>query len=277
MNCKDNVPTMMFGSFQISDDDILYDIVSEATRNGIKGFDTSPSYRTEEGVSKAINRYIKEHPQLSRADFYIQSKVDAWQMIEKKGDIRPFVKLKLKKINQPYFDCLLIHWPQPDYFIETWKYMEEVYRLGMVRSIGLCNCQRRHLDLLKSKGFSLLPMIIQNEIHPFNTDIKNVEYFKSLGINIQAYSPLCRMIPQISNNEVLINLAKKYNVTIVQLILRWHLENGIVPVVKTSKKERIRENIFAMQFRLNSEDVEIISGLNKNFKIFLESRCCPGY
>ena len=277
MNFETNIPPILFGSFQISSDETLYNIVSQAANSGIKGFDTSPSYRTEEGVSKAINRYIAEHPGSSRADFYLQTKIDAWQMIEKKGDIRPFVKAKLKKINQPYFDSLLIHWPQPDYFVDTWKYMEDLYQTGLVKSIGICNCRRRHFELLRNSQFELLPMTIQNEIHPFNTDFKNVEYFKSLGVYIQAYSPLCRMIPEISTNQTLIELAQKYEVSLVQLILRWHLENGIIPVVKTSKTERVKENIFATQFKISADDTEKISELNKNFKIFLESRCCPGY
>lgn len=277
MKSENKMPKILFGSFQMSDSELIYSIVSEAASNGIRGFDTSPSYRTELDISKAINRYLIEHPESNRADFYLQSKIDAWQMIQKKGDIRPFVNATLKKIDQPYFDLLLIHWPQPDYFVETWKYMEKVYESGQAKAIGICNCQRRHIELLKRENTEILPMVIQNEIHPLNTDQDNIKYFKELGITVQAYSPLCRMISKLTENQVLIKLAEKYKVSIAQIILRWHIENGIVPIVKTSKPQRVMENIAAMNFEMDSEDVQLISMLNENFKIFLESRCCPGY
>lgn len=271
------MPQLLFGSFQMADDEKIYNIVTEAAEHGIKGFDTSPSYRTEVSVSTAINRYIKEHAHVSREDFFLQTKIDAWQMIQKEGDIRPFVKATLKKINQPYLDLLLIHWPQPDYFTQTWKYMEAVYEDGLAKSIGVCNCKKRHLTQLECNGANICPMVIQNELHPFNAAADEVAFFQSLGIIVQAYSPLCRMLPMVVENPCLSALANQYGVSIAQLILAWHKARNTVPIVKTSKPQRVMENIDAMKIPLSQEDMEKITSLNENFKIFLESRCCPGY
>lgn len=271
-----SMPAMMFGSFQMADDSQMYAVVEAAAEHGVLGFDTSPSYRTEVELSQAIRRCIEEHPQFSREDFFLESKIDAWQMIAKDGDIRPFVKATLKKIGQTYFDCLLIHWPQPDFFLPTWKSMEKVYEEGLVRSIGVCNCQLRHLKQLES-GASLRPMVVQNEIHPFHTDDAVVEYCHRAGIAVQAYSPLFRMLPELTGNELLAQLAEKYARSPAQIVLRWHMERGIVPIVKTSKPGRVPENVAAADFTLDPADTARITALDRNFKIFLESRCCPGY
>lgn len=198
-------------------------------------------------------------------------------MIQKKGDIRPFVQAVLKKIDQPYLDLLLIHWPQPDYFAETWKYMEKVYEMGLVKGIGICNCKRRHLKQLESSSASIPPMVIQNELHPFNTEADDVAYFQSQGILVQAYSPLCRMLPKVLENPVLAALAQQHRVSVAQVVLAWHMSRGTIPIVKTSQTKRVMENIAAMNVRLSQPDIDSISALNENFKIFLESRCCPGY
>lgn len=271
------MPQMLFGSFQLDTQQALGEIVAASAENGAFGFDTSPSYNTEQPLSKAINDYVKKNSGVSREDFFITSKIDEWQMIQKKGDIRPFVAATLKKINQPYIDLLLIHWPQPEYFAATWKSFESVYESGMAKSIGICNARLRHIKTLENSGANICPMVVQNELHPFLVDEQLVSELQAKGIVVQAYSPLFRMEPMLSQNETLLRLAEKYNCSVAQVVLKWHLERKIVPIVKTSKPQRVKENLAAFNIPLEAEDVRLISSLDMNFKLFLESRCCPGY
>ncbi len=271
------MPEMLFGSFQLDDPKALGEIVAASAQKGAFGFDTSPSYGTEQPLSQAINEYIAATEGVSREDFFITSKIDEWQMIKGKGNIRPYVAATLKKIKQPYIDLLLIHWPQPEFFVDTWKSFESVYESGMVRAIGICNARQRHIKRLENGGANICPMVVQNELHPFQTDEELVNYLQAKGIVVQAYSPLFRMEPKLSQNETLTALAEKYGCSVAQVVLRWHLQRGIVPIVKTSKPSRVAENLAATEFSLEEKDMALISALNENFKLFLESRCCPGY
>ncbi|MGN0165220.1 MAG: aldo/keto reductase family protein [Lachnospiraceae bacterium] len=271
------MPSIMLGSFQMKTQKEMDAVVSAAVSIGAFGFDTSPSYQTETLLAKSILNPENGSSSLSRKDFFLTSKIDSWQMIAKNGDIRPFVSSVLKKTNLEYWDLLLIHWPQPENFVNTWKSFEKVYEEGMVKSIGICNCQLRHFKKLEDGGANIAPMVAQNEIHPMNLENELVEYCKKNGIVVQAYSPLCRMLPMIKNNALLNILAEKYGVSVAQLILKWHVTRGLVPVVKTSNPNRVVENTCLGDYSLEEKDIEAINQLDRHFKIFLESRCCPGF
>ena len=276
LNNGKTIPNIMLGSFQMSDPAVMDEIVQTAVANGVFGFDTSPSYKTEGMLSDSIKKVISEG-KAKREDFFVDTKIDSWQMVEKKGEIRPYVEFALKKTGLQYWDMLLIHWPQPEYFAKTWLAMEKLYEQGIVKNIGVCNFSVRHFEELERAGAHIVPMVMQNEIHPLNTETEVVEYCKANNIVIQAYSPLCRMIPMMKNNALINILAEKYNVSVAQIILRWHVEMGFVPIVKTSSSKRVIENTDVFSFSLSKEDRDAISSLDQHFKIFLESRCCPGY
>ena len=271
------IPNIMFGSFQMTDQQEMNEIVSAAVENGVLGFDTSPSYRTEGMLATAVHNVMKTNPAIKREKFFIETKIDSWQMIAKKGEIRPFVTAKLKETKLQYWDCLLIHWPQPEYLVPTWKAMEKLYEEKLVRSIGVCNFSPRHFRTLQKGGAKIMPHICQSEIHPLNAEEELTAYCKEHGIILEAYSPLCRMIPQMRYNALINILAEKYHVSPAQIILRWHIEHGRVPIVKTSSVKRVKENTDIFSFSLSEEDCKAIHQLNEDFHIFLESRCCPGY
>ncbi|UWP58393.1 aldo/keto reductase [Ruminococcus gauvreauii] len=277
LNNGNQIPQMMFGSFQMNEQADMDAVVKTAVDNGVLGFDTSPSYRTEEMLSAAVRGLIAKREGLSRSDFFLDTKIDEWQMIAKKGEIRPFVEKCLEKTNLDYWDLILIHWPQPDYYTKTWLAMEKLYEEGIVKNIGVCNFSVRHFKGLERAGANVVPAVMQNEVHPLNTENEVLEYCEENHITVQAYSPLCRMIPEIRENELLNHLAEKYGVSLAQIILRWHIERGLVPVVKTSSEKRVKENTDIFSFALSEEDRDAITGLDSHFKIFLESRCCPGY
>jgi diketogulonate reductase-like aldo/keto reductase len=252
------MPRLMMGSFQVKSSNQMNHLVQQSIALSGKGFDTSPSYGTEGMLGEAVEKCLKSFHDLQREDLFIQTKIDAWQMIAGKGDVRPYMEAGFQKLKVDYLDSLVIHWPYPTYLVETWKCFEQLYREGYVRAIGVCNVKKRHLQLLEEQG-SILPHIVQNEINPLNTDEETVEYALSKGITVQSYSPLARMLPEIRESEVLAQLANKYEVSIVQLMLRWHLDRGLVPIVKTDKPYRIAENFDIFDFELSDDEMAAIS------------------
>lgn len=199
-------------------------------------------------------------------------------MCETNGNIEKFVIESLRKLKMEYIDLLLIHWPFEKYLRNTWQTMENLYEQGIVKYIGICNVNERIMNkFIKDNMFrKYFPQVVQNEISPLRTCDKEIGYYKDMNLIIQAYSPLCRMNDQIRNSETLGLLAKKYNKNIGQVILRWHIDKGIIPIFTSTKPERIQSNLDIFNFTLSKEDIELINSMNKNYKIFLESYGCPG-
>lgn len=263
------------GTFQNRDFDLLLNNIQIGIQNGVSGFDTAPSYKTE-GVLGKVLKTLTEKDIIKREDLFISDKIDAWQMQDGNGDVRKYVKDALKKMQLSYFDLLLIHWPIPDYLYSTFRSLHEMKEEGFVRNIGVCNVRLGHLKRIQSNvGF--LPDVIQNEIHPLNTCNEVVNWCNDNNINIMAYSPLCRMNAKILESPVLKELSIKYNKSIGQIILRWHLERGVKPVFMTHNSKRIEENTAIRDFSLENSDIERIDTMNENYKIFLESNGCPAY
>lgn len=273
----ETMPSILLGSYQMKDSRNFYEIVKEAVNCGVVGFDTSPSYKTEELLGAAIRRLLSRGLGLAREDLFIQTKIDVWQMIEGRGDVSKYVKFALKKMELQYFDAVLIHWPFPHYLVETWDSLSRLKGEGLVRAIGLCNVESRHLEVIEKSGVGETPAIVQNEIHPLHTDIANTESFFKRGIVVQSYSPLGRMLPELKDSDTLAQIAASHKKSIAQVILRWHVQRGLVPIVKTEKRERVSENSDVFSFSLTSGEMAAVSNLNHDLKLFLESRCCPGW
>lgn len=266
------MPKAILGSFNVSDQSTINDMVNTAILEGLTGFDTSPSYGSERILGNALR-----HAGVSRKHIFLTDKIDAWQMYKGNGNIEQYVDKSLEDLNTDYLDLLLIHWPFQKYLENTWKSFERLYEKGVVRSIGLCNMNiRTYIDFTR-KDVRVLPHVVQIELSPLRTANEDLTMFSGAGIIVEAYSPLGRMVPEIKNNSVLLKLAKKYNKSIPQIILRWHLERNVIPVFTSTKPSRIKENVEIFSFNLESSDVDMITALNQNYKIFPESYGCPGY
>lgn len=266
------IPRAILGSFNVSDQMVIDDMVKTALSEGITGFDTSPSYGSEKILGNALL-----HSGISRERVFLSDKVDAWQMFEGNGCIERYVEKSLKDLSTEYLDLLLIHWPFPRYLEKTWKSFEKLYEQGIVRSIGLCNVNARTYGEFLQNDVRILPHVVQIEISPLRTADNDLALFAEAGIVVEAYSPLGRMVPEIRNNAVLQELSEKYGKSIAQIVLRWHLERNVIPVFTSTKPSRIKENVEVFHFRLERSDVDRITALNQNYKIFPESYGCPGY
>lgn len=263
------------GTFQMKDFDLFLKNAQTGIQNGVFGFDTAPSYKTEGLLGKVLKTLITKEV-VKREELFISDKIDAWQMQEGNGNVRIYVKDALQKMQLNYFDLLLIHWPIAEYLYSTLRSLLEMKEDGLIRNIGVCNVRLGHLKRIQS-NVGILPDFIQNEIHPLNNCDEVVNWCHENQIHIMAYSPLCRMNTKIIESPTLKELSIKYNKTIGQIILRWHLERGVTPVFMTHNPKRIAENTAIRDFSLDKNDIERINAMNENYKIFLESNGCPSY
>lgn len=266
------MPRAVLGSFNISDQKIINEMIRTALLEGVTGFDTSPSYGSEKILGKAL-----EYSGISRKEVFLTDKIDGWQMYKGNGDIEKYVDESLHQLGTEYIDLLLIHWPLQKYLYQTWKSMENLYTKGTVHAIGLCNVNIRTYTEFMKNDIKVKPHVVQIEVSPLRTADKDIKLFQDEGILVEAYSPLCRMVPEIRENTVLKKIAETYHKSIPQIILKWHVERGIVPVFTSSKPQRIVENMEMFNFEMLREDIDKITALNIDYKIFPESYGCPGY
>jgi len=263
-----------------------------ATKCGYRAFDTAHAYGNEVSVGNALQEVYRVNG-LKRADVFITSKIgedhdhgipdcklfyasSPNEQKDIKGIVSNQLNETLKDLKTDYLDLLLIHWPHPDYFVEVWKVLEDEYRAGKVRAIGVSNCRARHLKKLTDAG-TICPMVNQFELHPLNTKKQLIAYCQQFGIQVQAYSPLAVMNRKLMENPILKSLSLKYNKFIPQIILRWDIQQGVIPIPKSGNPVRLQENINIFDFEMIDDDMKKIDSLNENFKGLVESTYCPGY
>ena len=185
-------------------------------------------------------------------------------MREGRDAVRQSIEESLRKLNTKYLDLLLIHWPVKDCVKDTWQVMEDFVRQGKVRSIGVSNFNRHHLEDLLSYA-EIRPVINQIEVHPFMTQEENIAYNRELGIQIQAWGPFGQGDIDVIGHPLLQALAAKYNKTASQIVLRWIVQRGLITIPR-AKPNHFAENLEVMEFALSDEDMAAISGLNQNLR-----------
>ncbi len=225
-------------------------------------------------MGKIIMDLTKER-NLQRSDYMIQTKIDPWQMQQGKAAMIKYVKEAILQLHCDYLDALLIHWPVPAYFRETWDTLVELKKTGLVKQIGVCNVRLRHLKLFQT--LEQPPQIVQVERNPLRTCDEEINYCKEHEIVFQAYSPLCKMNAKIQNSSIIKDIATRHARNIGQIVMKWQIVTGAVPVFTTTKSNRINEYTTLSDFQLSRNEINAISSLNENFKMYLESRMCPGF
>lgn len=270
------LPNILLGTFQVNSQFQMNKVVEAAISSNIKGFDTAPSYGNEKLLGNSLMRLLNEG-KVKREEIFIQTKIDAIQMYycNTKG-LHVYVNEQIDRLSCSYIDALLIHWPFAKYIKETWNEMLKLKKLGLVKHLGICNLDERgFFEICIKNGLNEIE-IIQNEISPLNTSIKDTLFFQKMGFLVEAYSPFCRMNPLITSNKELITISNKYGSDIGRLILQWHIDRGIHPIFASQKKERIISNS-CLKFHLLENEIEIINSINQDYKIFPISHGCPGY
>lgn len=265
---------LIFGSGKSSFKDRadLMKVCEAAINVGIMCFDTAPSYHTELLLSSCLLDII-HRKDLDRECLSIQTKIDPVQMYD--GNVEDYFKIKLAKMGLDYVDALLIHWPVHNYFLKTWEAISSLKDQGFTKKIGICNLRLAHLKELQGKD--IIPEILQIERHPLNVFQEERDFCFQNNIELQDYSPLCKMHPLLKDSVELKSLSDKYDKDIGSIILRWHIDTMAVPIFTSKNVQRIKTYSEIDSFRLSAEDIAIVNSLNINHKLYLESLVCPGY
>lgn len=248
------MPWLGLGVFKASEGGELEQAIKIAVQTGYRSIDTAAMYGNEEGVGRAI-----KDCGVAREELFITTKV--WNDDHGFGNTLAAFERSQKKLDLDYIDLYLIHWPVEGKYKDTWRALEQLYKDGKVRAIGVCNFKIHHLEELMTEC-ELTPMVNQVEFHPLLNQKELNEFCKTNKIQLEAWSPL--MKGDVVNQPALVNLAEKYGKTPAQIVLRWDLQNGVVAIPKSVNEKRIRENADIFDFEISSEDMSKIDELNMN-------------
>lgn len=257
------MPILGFGVYQINDQQVCEESVVEAIKAGYRLIDTATIYGNEEAVGRAI-----KHCGIKREELFITTKLwinDAGYEKAKKA-----FETSLKKLGLDYLDLYLIHQPYGDVY-GSWRAMEELYKEGKIKAIGVSNFEPdRLIDLILNN--KIVPAVNQIETHPFCQQIKTGEYLKEKQVQLESWGPFAEGKNNLFSNETMKTIAAKYNKSIAQVILRWLIQRGIICIPKSTHKERIIENFNVFDFKLSDEDMQIIKSLDQGSSCFLDHR-----
>lgn len=247
------IPQLGLGVFLVKEENELKNAVKAALETGYRHIDTAMIYGNETYVGEAIRE-----SGVDRKEIFITSKV--WNYDHGYEETKAAFQASLDRLGTNYLDLYLIHWPSPKY-IETWKAMEELYHEGKIKAIGVSNFQIHHLEDLLAHS-EVVPVINQIETHPEFPQNELHAFLKQHNILHEAWGPLGQGKNNLLEQPVLVELGKKYGKTPAQIVLRWHVERGIVVIPKSVTPSRIKENSEIFDFSLTPEDMEKIASLN---------------
>lgn len=257
------MPVLGFGVYQISDAKECEQSVYEALQAGYRMIDTAAIYGNEEAVGKAIKR-----SGIPREELFIITKL--WIQDQGYEKAKKAFQASLNRLQMNYLDLYLIHQPFGDYY-GSWRAMEELYKTGSTRAIGVSNFYPdRLIDLILHN--EITPAINQIETHPFNQQIKAQQFLSENGVQIQSWGPFAEGKNHLFTNELLVSIGKKYNKSVAQVVLRWLTQRGVVAIPKSVHKERIVENFSIFDFQLSEEDMKAIATLDTGASLFLDHR-----
>lgn len=258
-----DMPVLGFGVFQVPDPSECERSVYDAIQTGYRLIDTAASYMNEEAVGKAIKK-----SGVPREDLFITTKIWIQDVTYDKAK-KAFDK-SLKKLQLDYLDLYLIHQPFNDVH-GAWRAMEELYKEGRVRAIGISNFHPdRVVDLMAFN--EIVPAVNQIETHPFHQQLETQKFLQENKIQIESWGPFAEGKNDLFKNELLSSIGKKYNKTIAQVVLRWLTQRGVVAIPKSVRKERMEENFNIFDFRLSNEDIQAIQTLDQKASAFFDHR-----
>lgn len=256
------MPGMGLGVFQVAND-ATAEMVKNAIEVGYRSLDTAAIYGNEVGVGDGIKQALASTG-LNREDLFITSKV--WNDGLSSDETKAAYEESLQKLGLDYLDLYLIHWPGKDKFAESWKALEDLYKQGKIKAIGVCNFTVAHLENLLPFA-RIKPVVNQVEFHPRLQQAELRSFCKEHQIQLEAWAPL--MQGGLLEDETISKIAAKYGKSNSQVILRWDVQNGVITIPKSVRRERMIQNADIFDFTLTEAEMAIINAMN------LEQRVGP--
>lgn len=264
------IPNIGFGVFRVQDGEEVVSSVKWALEAGYRHIDTAMIYKNEDGVGRAI-----KESGIPREEIFVTTKL--WNTDQGYESTLSAIDASLERLGLSYVDLYLIHWPTAsddldvslDKRADTWKAMEEIYKSGKAKAIGVSNYIITHLKEMKNYA-TIPPMVNQFEFHPFLYQKELLEYCKANNIVVEAHSPLAPIAdPKTADfrNENIDKISERIGKTKAQVLLRWSIQHGAIPLPKSIHKERIIENLNIFDFELDEEAMNTLDNMNINLHV----------
>ena len=254
------MPQQGFGVYKLTDSATFTQTIKDAYEDGYRLFDTAQMYGNEADLGTALKSL-----NVDRDDYFITTKVaEKNQGYQSAIDS---VKVSLRKLQLDYVNLLLVHWPINVHFFETWQAFEDMKKEGLTKSIGVSNYGMVHLQYLATQAHEM-PVVDQLECHPWLSEKPMIDFNNQHHIVTQSWAPLGR--GRIFEEPIIKSLAEKYSKSPAQIILRWHLQNGLSFIPKSAHAARIKQNADIYDFQLTSDDMKQMNSINKNVRISQE-------
>ena len=260
LNTGDHIPQLGLGVFKV-DDDVCEQIVLDALEVGYRHIDTAMIYRNEAAVGHAIAK-----SGIDRDELFVTTKL--WNSDHGTTATPEALALSLELLGLEYVDLYLIHWPAPlrDEYVATWLALEELHHQGFAKAIGVSNFEPEHLERVLEEG-SIVPAINQVELHPAFQQRKLRSFQEPLGIITEAWGPLGQGKYDLAELPGLQDIAESHDKSIQQIVLRWHLQEGVVVFPKTVRKERMIENLSVFDFELSGDEMAAIAAMDADRRV----------
>ncbi|KLV65556.1 2,5-diketo-D-gluconic acid reductase A [Citrobacter sp. MGH106] len=252
------MPQLGLGVWKASNEEVI-SAIHKALEVGYRSIDTAAAYKNEEGVGKALR-----NSGVPREELFITTKL--WNDDQKRP--REALLESMEKLQLDYLDLYLMHWPVPaiDHYVEAWENMIDLQKQGLIKSIGVCNFQINHLQrLMDETGVS--PVINQIELHPLLQQRQLHSWNATHKIQTESWSPLAQGGKDVFDQKIIRDLAEKYGKSPAQIVIRWHLDNGLVVIPKSVTPSRIAENFDVWDFRLDKDELGEIAKLDQSKRL----------
>jgi diketogulonate reductase-like aldo/keto reductase len=257
LNNDVKMPMLGLGVYKVEDGAVTVDTVKAALEAEYRLIDTAAIYQNEESVGQALRE-----AGIPREDVFVTTKL--WNEFHGFDEALQAFQDSLDRLGLEYVDLFLIHWPMPRFgkFVETYKALEQLYEEERVRAIGVSNFEVEHLEQI-IQSCSIVPAVNQVEIHPYLSQKELIAFCKRYDIQIQAWSPLMKGREALEDDTI-VEIANRHGKSPAQVILRWHLQNGVAVIPKSVTPSRIKENIQVFDFTLTKEEMAAIDALNRD-------------
>ena len=244
----------------------IFNCVYHSIENGCNFFDTSRAYGESE---RMLQDALKKQ---GREKYFICTKLDNYSQLH---DIpaRDVLMKSMNELGVEYVDLYLLHWPVEGKFLNYWKQLEELYKEGLVKAIGVSNCTIHHLEQIKNIA-DIVPMVDEVELHPLLSENELRKYCKNNQIQLMAYTSTARMDFRLKSSKRMQQVCMETGKNLSQVILRWHIQNGIIPIFNTSSVNHFKDNMKIFDFQLSDDQMRIIDSMNINSRTRYDSDNC---